>query len=666
RLRKKKKARDDSLKIPWLMPPAEAGDIQLQQAHFRSPVDLLLSLVIRPPRCRYQPGKLGPITFRIGDKGHGRREDLVVQNARGQALQCSLFEAIPEPGVPTEETWPRERPCVIFLHGNSSCRLEALPLLPLLLPLRVSLFCFDFSGSGLSEGDYISLGWFEREDLAACVELLRRSGRVSRVALWGRSMGAFTAIMHADRDPSIAGLVLDSPFASLKDLATELAARKALMPSWATRAVLSAARSSIKARAGFDVEDLEALKHVGQSFMPALFIAAREDDFISPKHAERLFQAYQGEKEYYLTEGDHHSSRSVICRQKATLFLCRAFHCPKLDALLHLHLGGAVDIFSGVLPEWRKLHAGAHDLDFQGSEICRQLRVVPALSEMQLSCGRHCHRPMQLSAGLELAEKSEVGFFIKMVPVAGPGGTERDEMGEPCYLVLSCTSEMCMVSRVHCDSLRTSVVGPGLREAFRHSVSLSFSSGGRLRFLAEGAAEITAELPGFRGELTVWQMRLRGSCRWQDVCVEDSEATLREHLGDAVLRLRHLGHQDGVLLLNRDDFKPNRERPTGDHGLLDPAARPAKSTGSLCSDPDLQRVTLLECAHKPEVLIGWRVKIESVGEGKVLAVRKRRLRASLFSVGLPDNSVREIALKRAYVMLPWNHGYKFDLLRKEN
>lgn len=29
-------------------------------------------------------------------------------------------------------------------------------------------------------------------------------------------MGSVTALMHADRDPSIAGLVLDSPFSSLR------------------------------------------------------------------------------------------------------------------------------------------------------------------------------------------------------------------------------------------------------------------------------------------------------------------------------------------------------------------------------------------------------------------------------------------------------------------
>ena len=41
------------------------------------------------------------------------------------------------------------------------------------------------------------------------------TGTVSTIALWGRSMGAATALMHGERDPSIAGMVLDSAFADL-------------------------------------------------------------------------------------------------------------------------------------------------------------------------------------------------------------------------------------------------------------------------------------------------------------------------------------------------------------------------------------------------------------------------------------------------------------------
>ena len=42
----------------------------------------------------------------------------------------------------------------------------------LLLPQNITVFAFDFAGSGLSEGEYISLGWYEREDVQTVTEHL--------------------------------------------------------------------------------------------------------------------------------------------------------------------------------------------------------------------------------------------------------------------------------------------------------------------------------------------------------------------------------------------------------------------------------------------------------------------------------------------------------------
>ncbi len=116
-------------------------------------------------------------------------------------------------------------PCVIYMHGNSSGRVEAIPQLALVLSLGATLVAFDFAGSGHSEGDYVSLGFFEKDDLDSVIEYLRNSGKISTIALWGRSMGAATALLHGERDPSIAGMVLDSSFTSLHKLAEEMVER---------------------------------------------------------------------------------------------------------------------------------------------------------------------------------------------------------------------------------------------------------------------------------------------------------------------------------------------------------------------------------------------------------------------------------------------------------
>ena len=116
-------------------------------------------------------------------------------------------------------------PCVIYMHGNSSARLEAIPQLSLVLALGATLTTFDFAGSGLSDGEYVSLGHFEKDDLQCVIEHLREAGTTSTIALWGRSMGAATALLHGERDPSIAGMVLDSAFADLQQLAEEMVER---------------------------------------------------------------------------------------------------------------------------------------------------------------------------------------------------------------------------------------------------------------------------------------------------------------------------------------------------------------------------------------------------------------------------------------------------------
>jgi len=69
------------------------------------------------------------------------------------------------------------------MHGNCSCRSAALGVIRHLLPMNMTVFAFDFSGCGKSEGDYISLGWYEKDDLGTVVKYLRKSGKVSTIGL---------------------------------------------------------------------------------------------------------------------------------------------------------------------------------------------------------------------------------------------------------------------------------------------------------------------------------------------------------------------------------------------------------------------------------------------------------------------------------------------------
>lgn len=55
--------------------------------------------------------------------------------------------------------------CVIFLHTHNGCRLQGIDLKNFLIPKNKAVCLFDFHGSGLSEGSYVSFGWYETFDL---------------------------------------------------------------------------------------------------------------------------------------------------------------------------------------------------------------------------------------------------------------------------------------------------------------------------------------------------------------------------------------------------------------------------------------------------------------------------------------------------------------------
>jgi len=166
------------------------------------------------------------------------------------------------------------------MHGNSSCRLEALDLVPYILQANMTLFCFDFAGCGRSEGEFISLGWHERDDVNVIVNYLRQERKVNTIGLWGRSMGAATALLHSNRDPSIAGLVLDSAFSDLQVLVQELARTHTKVPSFLVSAAISLVRGSVQSRANFDIYELKPIQNLDQSFIPALFAHGIHDTFI--------------------------------------------------------------------------------------------------------------------------------------------------------------------------------------------------------------------------------------------------------------------------------------------------------------------------------------------------------------------------------------------------
>jgi len=138
-----------------------------------------------------------------------RREDFNFSNEKGNEIHASLFS----------HDSTKDLPCIIYLHSHSASRIEGLPILEHLNE-QFSLCLIDFSGSGNSGGDFVTLGIKESDEIALTIKYLKQSYKYNNFFLWGRSMGAVASILYMNNhiDQSILGAVLDSPFLHSKEM----------------------------------------------------------------------------------------------------------------------------------------------------------------------------------------------------------------------------------------------------------------------------------------------------------------------------------------------------------------------------------------------------------------------------------------------------------------
>ena len=201
--------------------------------------ETLWKFIIRPPRDSYTNSMLGSKNFYFkGKKYH--RLDYDIKSSQGYNIKASLIE-------PLKEYRPSEiMPIIIYLHGNSSSRLEGLQLVKDVLKRDINLFVFDFAGCGNSGGEYISLGYHESKDLKLVIDFIKNKiPGAGSIGLFGRSMGAATAMIYAHRDKRVKAICVDSPFADFPKLARELTLKQVKLPGFLITIALSIVKSTI-------------------------------------------------------------------------------------------------------------------------------------------------------------------------------------------------------------------------------------------------------------------------------------------------------------------------------------------------------------------------------------------------------------------------------------
>lgn len=171
---------------------------------------------------------------------------------------------------------------VVHLHGNAANVSNHIGQVAWLPAHGFEVLTFDYRGFGYSEGSPSLEGVVK--DARWAIAKARQIAPHAPLVLLGQSLGGATAIRAATLEQAHKGhnlrlLVLDSPFASYRDMVRD-ATRKTVL-----------SLISPMAEAGLPQRDKDPVKAIARLQMPLLLLHGESDRVVPISHSERLHAA---------------------------------------------------------------------------------------------------------------------------------------------------------------------------------------------------------------------------------------------------------------------------------------------------------------------------------------------------------------------------------------
>ena len=193
---------------------------------------------------------------------------------------------------------------VIIFHGFSGYKSSMLDKSEIFNRLGHSTFLVDFMGSGGSEGNQTTIGYFEAQEVVTAFNYLQQKGE-KNIILFGTSMGA-AAIMKAlnDSDLQAAAVILECPFGSMLET---------VQARFKTMKVPSFPMANLLVFWGGVQNNFNAFEHNPEAYsasihVPALLLYGEKDRNVSRQEIDRIFANLKGKKELKLYPESGHEN----------------------------------------------------------------------------------------------------------------------------------------------------------------------------------------------------------------------------------------------------------------------------------------------------------------------------------------------------------------------
>lgn len=208
---------------------------------------------------------------------------------------------------------PAARPndaAIVLVHGHGANRAALLSTAEILARHGYSLLMLDLRAHGLSEGNIVTYGYQEWQDVVAALEYLKLRPDIhpDHIGLLGQSMGGSAVIRAAARSDVPRAIVLESTFRDMASAVSTAFDNMSGLPQWpfAPLVVWMAERS-----VGADISELDSTRDLAAIDLPVFLIAGTEDELMPLEHHHALFQAANEPKQSWIVEGMGHVSPAL-------------------------------------------------------------------------------------------------------------------------------------------------------------------------------------------------------------------------------------------------------------------------------------------------------------------------------------------------------------------
>jgi len=181
--------------------------------------------------------------------------------------------------TPREGAWL----VTLYLHGNAGNITHRAPQIREVSAAGSSILMLDYRGYGKSSGRPSEKGLYADSE-AAYAYLVGLGYHASQIILHGESLGTAVAIDLASHRPC-AALVLEAPFTSASDVAAT---------------VLPFVGPTL-------VHSFNSVAKIRSIVPPKLFLHGDRDEIVPLRLGQKLFEAAQGRKEFWIVEGAGHN-----------------------------------------------------------------------------------------------------------------------------------------------------------------------------------------------------------------------------------------------------------------------------------------------------------------------------------------------------------------------